>query len=105
MPLAGFDVLGSVRATQGSRHPAATSMHQVRKNTNQTMPSISTATPSETTNSANTDGPGSAWRASVGVSTMRPCSLVAMATSIRECYECLPAQTGLQLWWATHDQC
>src|SRR4051812_49211599 len=41
-----------------------------RKNTNQTMPRIKTASPVDTVNSASTDGPGSAPRASVGVSTI-----------------------------------
>jgi len=44
--------------------------HYVRKNTNQTTPRIKTARPVETANNASTDGPGSACRASVGVSTI-----------------------------------
>src|SRR6266545_1321194 len=43
------------------RHRSA----QVRKNTNQTTLRISTASPVETVRRASTEGPGSAWRASV----------------------------------------
>src|SRR5665213_1571011 len=39
-----------------------------RKNTNQIRPRINIASPVETASMASTDGPGSAWRASVGVS-------------------------------------
>ena len=53
---------------------------QVRKNANQTRPRISIASPVETVRRASTDGPGSAWRASVGVSTIWRCCLVAMGT-------------------------
>ena len=49
---------------------------QMRKNTNQTMPRIRTARAIETVRSARTEGPGSAWRASVGVSTIRPSRFV-----------------------------
>jgi len=43
---------------------------QVRKNTNQMTPRIRIARPVETASSAATEGPGSPWRASVGVSTI-----------------------------------
>lgn len=60
----------------------------VLKNTNQTTPRISTARPVLIANSARTDGPGSAWRASVAFSTIWPFSfvaefLIAMAPSFR----------------------
>ena len=48
----------------------AHSLSQTRKNTNQTTPRIKTARPVETSRRASTDGPGSACRASVGVSTI-----------------------------------
>jgi hypothetical protein len=51
---------------------------QVRKNANQITPRIKTARPVETTSRASTDGPGSACRASVGVSTIWRCCRVAM---------------------------
>ena len=38
-------------------------------------PRIRIASPVDTVSSASTEGPGSAWRASVGVSTIWPCSL------------------------------
>ena len=49
---------------------APTYLAQVRKNTNQSTPRINTARPVETVNSASTDGPVSACRTSVGVSTI-----------------------------------
>src|SRR3954463_14382375 len=45
---------------------------QVRKKTNQTTARIRIARPREMASSAATDGPGSACRASVGVSTICP---------------------------------
>ena len=57
--------------------------HQVRKNTNHTTASTRTASPSETASKAKTDGPGSPCRASVGVSTIRWLSRVAMTPSNR----------------------
>jgi hypothetical protein len=47
---------------------AGKSAPQVRKNTNQSTPRIRTANPVEASKRASTDGPGSACRASVGVS-------------------------------------
>src|SRR4051812_32885570 len=60
-----------------SLHPAA----YVRKNTNQSTPRIRTASPVDTVKSASTEGPGSAWRASVAVSTIWPSRRVAMGAS------------------------
>lgn len=65
---------------------------QLRKNTNQITPSIRIASPVEIARRESTDGPGSAWRASVGVSTIRWFSLVAMVTSILERRERLAAR-------------
>jgi hypothetical protein len=56
---------------------------QVRKNTYQTQPRISTARQVLIIRSISTDGPGSAWRASFGVSMIIPCFLVAMRLSPR----------------------
>src|SRR3954469_25983858 len=56
----------------------AVGLGQVRKNTNHSTPRMRTASPVDTVRSANIDGPGSAWRASVGVSTVWPCRRVAM---------------------------
>jgi len=47
---------------------AGISPPQVRKNTNQSTPRIRTANPVEASKRASMDGPGSACRASVGVS-------------------------------------
>lgn len=44
------------------------SERHTRKRANQTIPRIKTASPIEAVSSARTEGPGSAWRASVGVS-------------------------------------
>jgi hypothetical protein len=55
---------------------------QVRKNANQTLPRINTARPVLIVNSNSTDGPGSAWRASVGVSMIMPCFLIGMKLSV-----------------------
>jgi len=60
---------------------------QVWKNTSQTTPRINTASPVETVRRTSTDGPGSAWRASVGVSTIWRCCLVALVPSIPGCHE------------------
>jgi hypothetical protein len=51
---------------------------QVRKNAHQTPPRIKTARTVLTANTNSIDGPGSAWRASVGVSTITPCFLVGI---------------------------
>jgi hypothetical protein len=51
---------------------------QVRKNTNQSTPRIRTANPVEASKRASMDGPGSACRASVGVSMIWRCRRVAM---------------------------
>lgn len=60
-----------VRRLQATATPPALSLiRQARKNTNQMMPRIRTASPVEAVRSASTDGPGSPWRASVDVSTM-----------------------------------
>src|ERR1700744_6461487 len=61
-------------------------MSYVRKNTNQTTARIRIASPVDADNNASTEGPGSACRASVGVSTIRPCSIVAMVTSFAGCH-------------------
>jgi hypothetical protein len=52
-----------------------------RKKTNHTIPRINMANPVEAESSASTDGPGSPCRASVGVSTIRPCCRVAIVSS------------------------
>lgn len=59
---------------------------QVRKNANQITPRIKTARPVETTSRASTDGPGSACRASVGVSMIWRCCRAAMGPSISFCH-------------------
>jgi hypothetical protein len=56
-----------------------------RMNTNQMMPRMTMASPVLITSNASTDGPRSPWRASVGVSTICPCSLVAMMSSLLFC--------------------
>src|SRR5882724_4126665 len=53
----------------GSAYPLACRFHQVRKNTYQTPASVRKARQRLMTKSQGTDGPGSARRASVGVST------------------------------------
>jgi len=53
------------------RRPGMTMKPYVRKNTNQTIASTNTAATVEMVSSASTEGPGSACRASVGVSTIR----------------------------------
>lgn len=65
---------------------------QLRKNTNQITPRIRIASPVEIARRESTDGPGSPWRASVGVSTIRSFSLIAMVTPILERHECLAAR-------------
>jgi hypothetical protein len=55
--------------------------HQVRKNANQTPPRINTARQVLIVSSARIDGPGSAWRASFGVSIIMPCFLMGMKIS------------------------
>jgi hypothetical protein len=57
---------------------AGISPPQVRKNTNQSTPRIRTANPVEASKRASMDGPGSACRASVGVSMIWRCRRVAM---------------------------
>jgi hypothetical protein len=64
----------SVRSARRFSPVHGLSPSQVRKKANQTPPRISTARHVLTTNS--TDGPGSAWRASVGVSIIKPCFLI-----------------------------
>src|SRR5262249_4694966 len=64
----------------------------VRKNTNQITPRMSIAKPVEAVSRATTDGPGSACRASVVVSTIRSWSLVvAIVTSFAGCHFRNPA--------------
>jgi hypothetical protein len=55
---------------------------QVLKNANQMTPSIKTATPVLITTSATTEGPVSAWRASLGVS-MIMCFLIGVTLSLK----------------------
>ena len=55
---------------------------QVRKNANRMTPRISTASPVEAESNASTEGPGSACRASVEVSTIRWFCLVAHGSLI-----------------------
>jgi hypothetical protein len=55
--------------------------NHVRKNNNQTRPRRVTARAVLITNSKSTDGPGSACRASVGVSMIIPCFLVTIERS------------------------
>jgi hypothetical protein len=55
---------------------------QPRMKTNQIMPRMTMASPVLITSKANIDGPASACRASVGVSTICPCSLVAMTEAL-----------------------
>jgi hypothetical protein len=64
-----------IRANEGrddvaDRPGAVDTRSQVRKNTNQRTPRIRTARPVEMATNASIDGPGSACRASVGVSTI-----------------------------------
>jgi hypothetical protein len=56
--------------------------HQAWKNAYQTPPRINTARQVLIISSASTDGPGSAWRASVGVSMIIPCFLIGMELSL-----------------------
>ena len=58
---------GMVRGTMRAARPPA-EQAQVWKNANQTRPRIKSASPVEMAIIASTDGPGSPWRASVGVS-------------------------------------
>jgi hypothetical protein len=69
------------------RHRSA----QVRKNTNQTTLRISTASPVETVRRASTEGPGSAWRASVAVRRSDAVVWLPWCPSIPECRERLAA--------------
>jgi hypothetical protein len=55
----------------------------VRKNANQRPPRINTARQVLIASSASTDGPGSACRASVGVSIIMPCFLIGMELSFK----------------------
>jgi hypothetical protein len=55
----------------------------VRKNANQRPPKINTARQVLIASSASTDGPGSACRASVGVSIIMPCFLIGMELSLK----------------------
>jgi hypothetical protein len=55
-------------------------VNQVRKNANQTPPRINTARQILIVSIASTDGPDSAWRASVGVSMIMPCFLFGTKT-------------------------
>jgi hypothetical protein len=57
-------------------------VHQAWKNAYQTPPRINTARQVLIISSASTDGPGSAWRASVGVSIIIPCFLIGMELSL-----------------------
>jgi hypothetical protein len=61
--------------------PFAVRVDQVRKNANQTPPRITTARQVLMTKSTKTEGPGSAWRASVGVSMIIPCFLMGIKLS------------------------
>jgi hypothetical protein len=56
---------------------------QVLKNANQMTANINTATPVLITSSASTEGPVSAWRASLGVSMIIPCFLIGMTLSLK----------------------
>jgi hypothetical protein len=51
---------------------------QVLRNANQMTANINTATPVLIASSASTEGPVSAWRASLGVSMIIPCFLIGM---------------------------
>jgi hypothetical protein len=77
--LAGAAVLLQAMRNLDPRHdrlrcfaPVFDAVPQIRKNTNQMIPRIRTASPVEAASSAATEGPGSAWRASFAVSTIRP---------------------------------
>jgi hypothetical protein len=76
---------------------------QLRKNTNQITPRIRIASPVEIVSRESTDGPGSPWRASVGVSTIRSFSLVAMIASIPEHRERLAASGTARQRLIRHD--
>src|SRR5215475_15196304 len=71
-------------STSNRKPQTGASTRQVRKKTNQITPRIRMASPVDAVSNASTDGPGSAWRASVGVSTIRPCSRVAMVASFQK---------------------
>jgi hypothetical protein len=62
--------------------PAAFCFDGYRKNANQTPPRTNTARQVLIVSSARIDGPGSAWRASVGVSMIIPCFLMGMTPPI-----------------------
>jgi hypothetical protein len=55
--------------------------------------SINTARPVLITSSATTDGPGSAWRASLDVSMIIPCFLIGMTLSLKFSALRQPGQT------------
>jgi hypothetical protein len=65
-----FAPRNDVKSDQSIRYP--------RMKTNQIMPRITMASAVLITSNASTDGPRSPWRASVGVSIICPCCLVAM---------------------------
>src|SRR5438874_2002343 len=73
---ARLSILGGTLPRCLGKPGGSCSTFQVRKNTNQIMARIRIASPVETVSNANTEGPGSPWRASVGVSTIRRRSLV-----------------------------
>jgi hypothetical protein len=82
---------GSAQRRSDYRRSAVEARCQVRKNMSQTMARTRTASAVEAARSARTEGPGSAWRASVGVSTVRPCrSFVAISKTF-------PLRAGLAL--------
>ena len=74
-----------------SRLVAGSEARQVRKNTSRIAPRTRTASPVEATSSASIEGPGSACRDSVAVSTIRPFRRVAI-TSLDKCPSCLLRQ-------------
>src|SRR5438874_11180893 len=73
---ARLSILGGTLPRCLGKPGGSCSTFQVRKNTNRIMARIRIASPVETVSNANTEGPGSPWRASVGVSTIRRRSLV-----------------------------
>lgn len=82
---------------QAWRKVYSIAISQVRKNTNQATPRINTASPVEMLKRASTEGPGSAWRASVGVSIIWPCRRVTIVTSFPNVPLVVPAN-ALHHW-------